>query len=213
MAISPSSPIKANVTSLANGAAKRYLTLGYVPMTDCAPVIVANELGLFERYGVNVQLSREAGWATVREKMRHGELDAAHAHASMLFELSCGLGVAATPCLTGLMLSHNGSSISLTNELWDLGARDANTLHALIQSLKGKRVLRLAVVLNFSTQNYLLRQWLKSGGIDPDKDVEIVVVPPRKSILALRKATSTVIAQGNHGGLLVHCKGSVGARH
>lgn len=178
MAFASSNTIKSSASSLSKNAAKRYLTLGYVPMTDCAPVIAANELGLFERFGVNVQLSREAGWATVREKMRHGELDAAHAHASMLFELSCGLGVSATPCLTGLMLSHNGSSISLTNELWDLGVRDARTLHDLIHSFKGKRVLRLAVVLNFSTQNYLLRQWLKGGGVDPDKDVEIVVVPP-----------------------------------
>jgi ABC-type nitrate/sulfonate/bicarbonate transport system substrate-binding protein len=178
MAFASNSPIKASAASFTKQSTKRYLTLGYVPMTDCAPLIAANELGLFERYGVNVQLSREAGWATVREKMRHGELDAAHAHASMLFELSCGLGVSATQCLTGLMLSHNGSSISLTNELWDLGVRDAKTLYDLIHSFKGKRVLRLAVVLNFSTQNYLLRQWLKSGGVDPDKDVEIVVVPP-----------------------------------
>ena len=117
MSSAASSPIKASAPSLTKQAAKRFLTLGYVPMTDCAPVIAANELGLFERFGVNVQLSREAGWATVREKMRHGELDAAHAHASMLFELSCGLGVAATPCLTGLMLSHNGSSISLTSRV------------------------------------------------------------------------------------------------
>jgi len=157
---------------------KKALSIGFVPMTDCAPIIVAAELGIFERMGLNVSLSREAGWATVREKMRHGELDAAHAHASMVYELTCGLGAASSPCLTGLVISHNGSAISFSNELWDLGARDARSMKRVIDAKKGKRKFRFAVVLKFSTQNYLLRQWLQRGGIDPDVDVELVVVPP-----------------------------------
>lgn len=157
---------------------KKALSIGFVPMTDCAPIIAATELGIFERMGLNVSLSREAGWATVREKMRHGELDAAHAHASMVYELTCGLGAASSPCLTGLVISHNGSAISFSNELWDLGARDARSMKRVIDAKKGKRKFRFAVVLKFSTQNYLLRQWLQRGGIDPDVDVELVVVPP-----------------------------------
>lgn len=154
------------------------LNIGFVPMADCAPLIVAKELGFFERAGLSVNLSREAGWATVRERMILGELDGAHAHASMIYEMSCGLGRKRVPCVTGLMLSHNGSAISFSNELWDLGARDARSMKRVIEKLKGKRKLRFAVVMKFSTQNYLMRKWLRRGGIDPDRDVEIVVVPP-----------------------------------
>lgn len=169
---------KAPTSAFSITASKRVLNVGFVPMTDCAPLIAAVELGIFARMGLSVNLLREAGWATVREKMRHRELNAAHAHASMIYELSCGLGAASTPCLTGLVISHNGSAISFSNELWELGARDARSMKRVIDTHKGKRKFRFAVVLKFSTQNYLLRQWLRNGGIDPDVDVELVVVPP-----------------------------------
>ena len=157
---------------------RRVINIGFVPMTDCAPLIAAKELGFFESAGLDVNLSREAGWATVRERMIHRELDGAHAHASMIYEMGFGLGVGSFPCLTGLVLSHNGSAISFSNELWHLGARDARTLKRVIAEHKGKRKFRFAVVMKFSTQNYLLRKWLRLGGIDPDNDVELVVVPP-----------------------------------
>lgn len=147
-------------------------------MSDCAPLIVAKELGFFERAGLDVRLSREAGWGTIRERMIHGELDASHAHASMIYELNLGLGTRRAPCLTGFMMSHNGSAISFSNELWEMGVRDARSMKRAIEANKGKRKFRFAIVLKFSTQNYLLRKWLRLGGIDPDVDVELVVVPP-----------------------------------
>lgn len=154
------------------------LNIGFVPMTDCAPLIVAHELGFFKDAGLDVNLSREAGWASVRERMLHGELDASHAHASMVYTMSCGLGSQREPCATGLVMAHNGSAISFSNELWELGVRDARSMKRVIDSGKAKRKFRFAVVLKFSTQNYLLRKWLRQGGIDPDVDVEMVVVPP-----------------------------------
>jgi len=154
-------------------------------MTDCAPLIAAKELGLFERIGLKVDLSREVGWATVRERMRHRELDASHAHASMIFELGLGIGGERVPCLTGLMISHNGSAISFSHELWDLGVRDPWSLKRVIDAKRGKRILRFGVVLKFSTQNYLLRKWLRLGGIDPDKDVQLVVIPPPQAFQCL----------------------------
>ena len=157
---------------------RRVINIGYVPMTDCAPLIVAKELGFFESAGLDVNLSREAGWATVRERMIHRELDGAHAHASMIYEMGFGMGVNRVPCLTGFILSHNGSAISFSNELWNLGARDARSLKRVIDAHKGTRKFRFAVVMKFSTQNYLLRKWLRIGGIDPDNDVELVIVPP-----------------------------------
>lgn len=156
-------------------------------MTDCAPLIAAKELGLFDRVGLNVNLSREAGWGTIRERMLHQELDAAHAHASMIYEMNLGLGVRSAPCITGLMISHNGSAISFSNELWELGARDPRSMKRVIDAHRGQRKFRFAVVLKFSTQNYLLRKWLRQGGIDPDVDVELVVVPPPQVFSCLLK--------------------------
>ena len=96
----------------------------------------------------------------------------------MIFELGCGLGLDSVPCLTGLVLSHNGSAISFSHELWELGVRDARSLKRVVEEFRGRRKFRFGVVLKFSTQNYLLRSWLRDGGIDPDKDVQLVVVPP-----------------------------------
>lgn len=161
----------------ARAADARRVSIGYVPLTDCSPLIVATELGIFERRGLEVRLSREAGWATVREKMLHGELDAAHAPASMVFEMSHGLDVSPVPSLTGLVLAHNGNAITLSHELRELGVTDAFSLREVIRAHPERR-FTFAGVLKYSSQHYLMRRWLQSGGIDPDRDVDIAIVPP-----------------------------------
>lgn len=157
---------------------KSKIKIGYVPMLDCASLIIAQELGYFEKYGVTVSLSREAGWASVREKLINGELHASHAPASMVFELTCGLGVVRTPSVTGLVTALHGNAITLSNELWDLGVRDAKSLKKVIDKYRGRRIFTFAGVLNYSSQHYLMRDWLISGGIDPETDVRMAIVPP-----------------------------------
>lgn len=174
----PSRVATAKATPPAPPRASRRITIGYVPLTDCAPLVVAHERGLFVRHGLDVRLSREAGWATVREKMLHGELDAAHAPASMVIEMSHGLDVPAVPSLAGLVLAHNGNAITLSNELRELGAHDAASLREVIRRHAGRRRFTFAGVLKYSSQHYLMRRWLRSGGIDPDRDVDIAIVPP-----------------------------------
>ena len=78
------------------------IRIGFVGLTDCAPLIMARELGLFERHGLDVELSRELGWATVRAKIIHDELDAAHAPAGLLLATAAGLGGVSAECLTGV---------------------------------------------------------------------------------------------------------------
>ncbi len=146
-------------------------------MIDCAVLIAANELGLFEKHGLDVTLSREVGWATIREKLLHDELHAVHAPASMGFVVRCGIGVVPRPCLTAFVLSLNGSAITLSKELWERGVRDAASLRAVIVADRGQRTYSFGAVLEFSTQNYNLRRWLRSGGIDPDRDVRIPIIP------------------------------------
>lgn len=153
------------------------LHVGFVPTLDCALLVAAQELGLFHKHGLSVRLSREVGWATIREKLLHEELDAAGAHASMAFSIYCGISVVRRSCLTGLLLGLNASAITLSNNLWNEGVRDARSLKEHIDRLAGRRVLNFGVVLELSSQNHHLRAWLRAGGIDPDRDVRITVVP------------------------------------
>jgi len=170
----------------ATRAVRQPLRVGYVPLLDSAPLIIAKTHGFFDAFGLDVDLVREIGWATVREKIRHGELDAAQAPASMVFEISCGLRTVPVPCITGMVTAHHGNAIVLSGELWELGVRDAYSLHRLIRTQQGKRRFIFAGVLVYSSQNYLMRKWLRSGGIDPDHDVEIAVVPPPQVHLCLQ---------------------------
>jgi len=159
--------------------ASQPLHLGFVALADSAPLIMARELGLFARHGLNVVLHREVGWATIRDKILYGELDAAQAPAGLVVAASCGLGTVQVPCLTGLILNLRGNAITLSQTLWKRGVRDGATLRQEIFHSRGEP-LTFGVVHPFSSHNILLRQWLRSHGIDPAREVRIVVVPPRQ---------------------------------
>ena len=156
----------------------RPLRVGFVPLCDCVPFVVAEELGLFSRYGLRVELSREAGWATIRDKIIYRELDAAHATAAMVMSATLGLASSPVECITGLLLNLHGNAITLSNRLWDAGVRDGSSLREYIRSRRGQPPLVLGVVFKYSSHNFLLRKWLRENGINPEHDVRIVVVPP-----------------------------------
>src|SRR5436189_4555991 len=82
---------------------RRSIRLGFVALSDCAPIVMAQELGLFAKHGVNVELHREVGCATIRDKIVYGELDAAHAPAGLVVAAGCALGSIQRVCLTGLV--------------------------------------------------------------------------------------------------------------
>jgi ABC-type nitrate/sulfonate/bicarbonate transport system substrate-binding protein len=162
------------------------LRLGFVPLTDCAPLVMAQELGLFKKYGLQVQLSRELGWATVRDKIVHGELDAAHALAAMPLAATLGLGSIACDCLTALVLNLNGNAITLSNALWQRGARDGRSLREEIFRSRREKILTFGVVFPVSSHRQLLRNWLSAHGIAPERDVRFVVVPPPQMVANLK---------------------------
>ncbi len=157
-------------------ARHRPIQLGFVALSDCAPVVMAGELGLFAKHGVDVELHREVGWATIRDKVVYGELDAAHAPAGLVVAASCGLGSVQAECLTGLVISLHGNAITLSRELWECGVRDGATLRQEITH--GRRLYTFGVVHPYSAHSFLLRNWLRTHGIQPERDVQIVVVPP-----------------------------------
>ncbi len=162
------------------------LRVGFVPLTDCAPVVMAHELGLFRKYGLRVALHRELGWATIRDKVIHGELDAAHAIASMPVAATLGFGSVACECVSALVLNLNGNAITLSTELARRGIRDGAALREETRRTRGERMFTFGAVYPFSSHLYLLRKWLSSFEIDPDRDVRIVIVPPPQMVANLK---------------------------
>lgn len=168
------------------GTAPAVVRVGFVPLADCAPIAIAQELGLFHKYGVRVTLHRELGWATIRDKIIHGELDAAHALAAMPVAATLGLGSIECDCVTALVLNLNGNAITLSNELHRSGVRDGAGLREQIVGLRHGKTFTFGIVSQFSSHSYLLRKWLAAAGIKPDRDVRIVVVPPPQMVANLK---------------------------
>jgi len=162
------------------------LRLGFVPLTDCAPLVMAEELGLYRKYGLDVRLHRELGWATIRDKIIYGELDAAHAVAGMPFAASLGMGSVKCDCLTALVLNLHGNAVTLSCHLARKGITDGAGLRAELNKMRGDRVMTFGIVSPVSSHHFLLRAWLSAAGINPDRDVRIVVVPPPQMVANLK---------------------------
>jgi ABC-type nitrate/sulfonate/bicarbonate transport system substrate-binding protein len=156
----------------------RTTRIGFIPLNDAAPIIVAHEHGLFQRHGLNVTLCREVGWATIRDKIIYRELDAAHALGAMVLSTTLGLNCLPCPCLTAFVLNTNGNCITLSEELWQRGVRDAATMRDEIIRSRHERTYVFGVVFAHSSHRIHLCDWLRSAGVHPERDVRIVIVPP-----------------------------------
>jgi ABC-type nitrate/sulfonate/bicarbonate transport system substrate-binding protein len=163
---------------------RQAIRLGFIALTDCAPIVMAQELGLFEKWNLRVELSREIGWATIRDKVLHRELDAAQAPAGMLIAATAGLGGLRADCLTGMVLNLHGNAITLSQRLWKSGVRDGASLAEFART--ARRRPTFGTVYQWSSHTVLLRLWLKRLGMDPEQAVELVVVPPSQMVAHLR---------------------------
>jgi len=155
-----------------------FLRVGYVPLMDAAPLIMAQEKGFFNAYGLNVKLERELGWAAIRDKMVFGQLDAAHALAGMVWSTTLGIRCQQRDCSTGLIINAHGNAITLSKELYRSGVRDAKSFAVRVRMDRKIKHYTLAVVAGVSTHYYLIKKWLDSAGLDIAKDVRIVTIPP-----------------------------------
>jgi ABC-type nitrate/sulfonate/bicarbonate transport system substrate-binding protein len=162
----------------ATPAPQRPLRLGFIALTDAAPLVMAHELGCFRRRDLAVELRREVGWATIRDKVAFGELDAAHAPAPMLWATRLGLGCAPAAVCAPLILNLHGNAITLSARLWDAGIRDDAALRTDALRRRGESKLTFGIVSPHSMHHVLLRQWLRAVRLEPERDVRIAVVPP-----------------------------------
>ncbi|RBO82230.1 CmpA/NrtA family ABC transporter substrate-binding protein [Marinomonas aquiplantarum] len=171
--------------------------IGFIPLIDCAPFVIAKEKGFFAAEGVPVTLSKEASWASIRDKVTFNILQGAHMLASMPIAASLGVGTLKTAMQTSFTVSHNGNGITVGNTLYEeltqyvtqsSDIRNGAALKRYIEerAKHGQPLLRFAVVYPYSSHNYQLRDWLARADIDPDEEVQIVVIPPVKMIDSLK---------------------------
>lgn len=165
---------------------------GFIPLLDCAPLVMAKELGFDRLNGITLQLHRETSWANIRDKVELGVFDCAHMLAPMPLAATLGLGRPINPLIAPLVLSLNGNAITVSNALYDAmmaedaeatragGMRSARALERVVRrrQAEGRELITLGMVYPFSAHNYDLRCWLSSVGLHPDTDVNLVVVPP-----------------------------------
>lgn len=162
-----------------------HFRIGFLPLVDAALPIIAHEMGLTEKQGVTVSLVRDPSWATVRDRLIYGQTDAAHMLAPLAIATSLGLDRPAVPMVAPFMLGLNGNAITVTQDIAGKIAPggDITEVGRTLATIARERAdagkkLRLAVVHRYSSHNYMLRYWLAASGCNPDRDVEIVVVPP-----------------------------------
>lgn len=178
------------------------LTLGFIPLTDCAVLAVARELGFARREGIDLCLSREVSWANIRDKVALGHLHGAQMLAGMPIAASLGINQIPMPMLVPFCLNRNGNAVTVSNDLYeamaarsDLAGDLAGGVAAVGAALRrvvaerrsaGLPSLTFGMVYPFSCHNYELRYWMAACGIDPDADVRLVVIPPPLMVDSLR---------------------------
>jgi ABC-type nitrate/sulfonate/bicarbonate transport system substrate-binding protein len=167
------------------------LHIGFIPLVDAAVLIVAVDKGFAAAEGLDVTLVREVSWSNVRDKLNIGLFDAAHLLAPVAIASSLGLGHVKVPIVAPFNLGLNGNAITvspalhaaITSEIAGDPFDPMVTAQALSRVVaarrkRGAEPLTFGMTFPFSTHNYQLRFWMAAGGVDPDEDVHLVVLPP-----------------------------------
>ncbi|MEM9724859.1 MAG: ABC transporter substrate-binding protein [Pseudomonadota bacterium] len=153
---------------------KTKLKIGFVPITCATPIIAGHALGFYNKYGLDVEIIKTAGWAVARDKCMNGEYDASHLLAPMPVAMSMGLGSAAQDWRMVTNVNTNGQAIVMANK------------HKDKQDPASWKGMKFAVPFEYSMHNLLLRLYVAEHGIDPDRDIQIRVVPPPEMVANLR---------------------------
>ncbi len=163
------------------------IKLGFIPLTDCAPLVAAKELGLFAKYGVNVELSKEASWANIRDKVLNGELDGAHCLYSMPMSVYTGIGgKAGSEMKIAMTLSNNGQAITLSKDFCGLvGFKDLKKVNGAIAEIKKRKEVTFAMTFPGGTHDIWLRNWMAASGVN-QKSVGIITIPPPQMVANMK---------------------------
>lgn len=163
---------------------KSEVKIGFIPLTDCASVIMASTLGLDKKYGITITAHKEASWAGVRDKLVNGDLDAAHALYGLIYGVQLGIGSPQKDMAALMTLNHNGQAITLSSQLARKGATNGASLAALMQ--REPREYTFAQTFPTGTHAMWLYYWLAANGINPMSDVRTLTVPPPQMVASMR---------------------------
>jgi len=175
------------VTSFKMPPPAKKVKLGFISLTDCAPLVVAKELGLFTKYGVDVELEKEASWAVVRDKILNGEIDGAHCLFSMPFSVYTGIGgKAGSEMKIAMVLNNNGQAITLSKDFCGLvGFKEINKVAAAVKNVQSRKEVTFAMTFPGGTHDIWLRNWLAAAGVN-QKSVGIITIPPPQMVANMR---------------------------
>jgi NitT/TauT family transport system ATP-binding protein/nitrate/nitrite transport system substrate-binding protein len=195
----------------------RAIDLGFIALTDAAPLIVAAERGFFEAEDLRVTLRREVSWATLRDKVAAGFYEGAHMLAPAVLAANLDAGGRPAPLIAPLSLNAHGATIGVSDRLAaemqahapEAGARALASVVAERRT-QGRPAVSFAVVFAYSIHNYMLRAWVASAGLDPDNDIRIVTAPPTAIAGRLRAEEIDGFGVGAPWGAL--CENESGAR-
>lgn len=171
-----------------NGSTKEVIKLGIIPLTDCASIVMAKELGLFEKYGVNVEVSKEASWANVRDKILTGELDGAHCLFSMPLSVYTGVGgKAGSEMKIAMILNNNGQAITLSKDFCGkVGFKQINKVAPVVAAkLKADKEVTFAMTFPGGTHDIWLRYWLAASNVS-QKTSKIITIPPPQMVANMK---------------------------
>ena len=158
--------------------------IGFIPLTDCAPIVVAAAMGFDKKYGIKITPSKEASWAAIRDKTVNGELHAAHVLYGLIYGVQLGIGGQQKDMALLMNLNHNGQAITLANQLKDKGVKDGRSLKRLLDN--ENRDYTFAQTFPTGTHAMWLNYWLAANDIHPIKDVKNIVVPPPQMVANMR---------------------------
>ena len=158
--------------------------IGFIPLTDCAPIVVAAEMGFDKKYGIKITPQKQASWAAVRDKVMNGELHAAHILYGLVYGVQMGIGGQQKDMTVLMSLNNNGQAITLANQLKEKGVKDGKSLKRLLDN--ENRDYTFAQTFPTGTHAMWLNYWLAANGIDPTKDVKTIVVPPPQMVANMR---------------------------
>lgn len=172
-----------------HGLEKVNLEIGFVPLTACAPIAIAQEKGFFTKHGLDeVTLVRESSWRGIVDGLRNGFIDAAQMPSGMPLWMTLGGPGESTPIVSSLTMSRNGNAITLDSRFRDQGVKTLADFKKVLEA-SPEKPHRMGVVHPSSMHNLLLRYWLASAGIDPDRDLELKQIPPAQMAVDLKEGT------------------------
>jgi nitrate/nitrite transport system substrate-binding protein len=164
------------------------MRIGIIALTDCSSIVMAHELGLFKKHGIESTISKEASWAVIRDRLTLGENQATHLLLGTAYAMTMGLqGSPVKPTVIPCYLNRNGQAITLTKALLDKGAKTPAQIKPLAAEAKAKGApMTFAMTYPPGTHAMWMRYWLASGGINPDRDVSLITIPPPQMVANMK---------------------------